>query len=56
MKSLVMRGQLLVAQAPLTQGVMEQLRVQMFRPDNQLAEEYVLQCKVSSVSPHARFR
>jgi len=36
----------LVAQVPLTQGVMEQLRVQMFRPDNQLAEEYVLQCKV----------
>jgi len=33
---------------------MEQLRVQMFRPDNQLAEEYVLQCKARFNSLHAR--
>ena len=35
----------IVMQVPLTQGAMEHLRVQMFRPDNQLAEEYVLRLK-----------
>ena len=40
-----LKQRVFVGQAPLTQGALHNIKVQMFRPDNQLAEEYVLTVK-----------